>query len=93
MKGTNVPINSNIMESVIKNIHIFDNINITSKPHIVKVSPKSDMAIIWINIWDSQSGSIAKKLINCCFNIGSFIATIRGANMNPSVLQYKNYWK
>ena len=46
MEGTNIPINSDIMKSVIKNIHIFDNINITSNSHVVKVSPKSDMAII-----------------------------------------------
>ena len=51
------------------------------------------MAIIWINIWDVQSGSKAKSLINQCFNIGRFIATVRDANMNPEVLQCKNYWK
>ena len=36
---------------------------------------------------------MAKKLINYCFNISSFVATIRGANINPSVPQCKNYWK
>ena len=51
------------------------------------------MAIIWINIWDSQNRLTAKKLINCCFNVSSFIATIREANMNPGVLQCKNCWK
>ena len=52
-------INSNIIELVIKITHIFDNVNITSKLHIVKVSSKSNMAIIWINIWNLQSSSIA----------------------------------
>jgi len=28
-----------------------------------------------------------------CFNVGSYIATIWGANMNPSVPQCKNCWK
>jgi len=93
MDGTNMPINFNIMESVIKTTHIFDNVNIASKPHVVKVLPKSDMAIIWIDIWDSQSSSTAKKLINCCFNISSFITTIREANMNSSIPQCKNCWK
>jgi len=32
-------------------------------------------------------------LINRCFNVGQYIVTIRGANMNPGVLQYKNCWK
>ena len=41
------------MESVIKTTYIFNNVNIASKPCSVKVSPKSDMAIIWIDILDS----------------------------------------
>ena len=44
------------------------------------------MSIIWINIWDIQSGSRAKSLINQYFNVGKYIVTIRGANMNPGVL-------
>ena len=32
-------------------------------------------------------------LINRCFNIGKYIATIWGANMNPGILQCKNCWK
>jgi len=51
------------------------------------------MSIIWIDIWDVQSGSKAKMLINRCFNVGQYIATIRGANMNPDIPQYKNCWK
>ena len=50
LEGTNMPINFKTMEVFIKTLHIFNNINITSKPYIVKVSPKSDMAIVWINI-------------------------------------------
>ena len=51
------------------------------------------MAIVWIDIWDVQSGKNAKMLINRCFNVGNYIATIRGANMNPGVPQCKNCWK
>ena len=51
------------------------------------------MAIVWINIWDAQSGAKAKGLVNRCFNVGSFITTIRGTNANPSVPQCKNCWR
>jgi len=81
LEGTNTPINSGIIEVIIKSTHIFNNINIVLKPHVVKVLLKSDIAIIWINIWDFQSGISAKTLINYCFNVGSYIATICGANM------------
>ena len=32
-------------------------------------------------------------LINRCFNVGNYITTIQGANMNPGVPQCKNCWK
>ena len=73
------------IEKILKNNHIFNNIILTSKPCVIKVSPKSDMAIIWIDIWDTQSGQNAKTIINHRFNIGSYITTIHGTNMNPGV--------
>ena len=84
---------SDDIEAILKQNHIFDNISLASKLRVIKVSPKSDMSIVWIDIWDVQSGKNAKMLINRCFNIGNFIATIRGANMNPGVPQCKNCWK
>ena len=51
------------------------------------------MTIIWLDIWDVQSGSKAKGLINRYFNIGSYIVTICRANMNLDVPQCKNCQK
>ena len=69
---TNSCIPSDEIEEVLKNNHIFNNIILPSKPHVIKVSPKSDMAIIWINIWDTQTGQNAKTIINWWFNVGSY---------------------
>ena len=41
---------SSDIKIVLKQNQIFDNISLTSKPKVIKVSPKSDMSIIWINI-------------------------------------------
>ena len=82
---SNTCITSEDVEKILKNNHIFNNIILASKLRIIKVSPKSDMTIIWIDIWDTQNSSIAKSIINRQFNIGSFIATVRGANINPGV--------
>ena len=84
---------SNDIKNILKQNHIFDNISLASKPRVIKVSLKSDMALVWIDIWDVQSSKNAKMLINRCFNVGNFIATIRGANMNPGVPLCKNCWK
>ena len=45
-EATNMCITSEEVERILKNNHIFNNVVLASKPRIVKVSPKSDMAII-----------------------------------------------
>ena len=69
------PITSSVVEDIKKN-YIFNNIVLALKPRIIKVFPKSNMTIIWVNIWDIQSSSKVKSLINRCFNVGSYIVTI-----------------
>jgi len=66
----------NDIRTILKQNHIFDNISLASKPRVIKVSPKSDISIVWLDIWDVQSGSNAKMLINRCFNVGNYIMTI-----------------
>ena len=90
---SNICVTSKNIKCILKNNHIFNDIILISKPHIIKVSLKLDMAIVWIDIWDTQNGNNAKKIINRCFNIGNIITTVRGANMNPGIPQYKNCWK
>ena len=80
-----------VVEKILKSNYIFNNILITFWSRIIKVSHKSDMAIIWLDIWDSQSDMNTRELINRYFNVGSFIATVWG--MNPGVSQYKKCWK
>ena len=86
-------LSSSDVKTVIKQNQIFDNVTLTSKPRVIKVSPKSDMVIIWIDIWDTQSGVKAKGLINWYFNVRRYIVTIRAANTNPGIPQCKNCWK
>jgi len=90
---SNIYISSEDIEHILKNNHIFNDIVLASKPCIIKVFPKSDMAIVWIDIWDTQNSNNAKKIINRCFNIESVIAMVRGTNMNSGVPQCKNCWK
>lgn len=91
IKNTNIPMDAEVIKSIIKSIYIFNNIKIVSKPYVCKVLPKLDMTIIWIDIWDLQNGSLAMKIINRSFNVASFIISVKSANMNPSIPQCKNY--
>ena len=40
-----------------------------SKLHVIKTSLKLDIVVVWIDIWDAQSGANAKLLINRSFDI------------------------
>ena len=53
-----------IIEDVLKDSHLFKDMTLASKPHVIKASPKSDKAVVWVDIWDSQSSSCVKNIIN-----------------------------
>ena len=88
--NSNSCLSSDDVQHILTNNYIFNDIVLASKLYIIKVSSKSDMAIIWIDIWDTQNGSNTKKIINRCFNVRSIIAIVRRANMNLQVPQCKN---
>jgi len=58
-----MPIDLSVIESIIKSTHIFNNIRIASKLYVIKISPKSDMSIVWIDIWNLQSNTFTKTFI------------------------------
>jgi len=64
---------SDDITTTMKQLELFEPVNLAAKPRVIKASPKSDMAIIWFDIWDSQNGSKAKLLINHSFNFGRYI--------------------
>ena len=43
-------ITPNIIKGVLKELHLFKDVTLVSKSYIIKVSPKSDMAVIWVDI-------------------------------------------
>ena len=50
MNNSKTPVLLDIIKDVIKNNHIFNNINIALRPRIIKVSPKLDIAMIWLDM-------------------------------------------
>jgi len=45
-------LNASNVETVLKQNQIFDNIKLASRPRVIKVSSRSDISIVWIDIWD-----------------------------------------
>ena len=100
MKIVRLPYNSELgmitpdfIKGILKEMHLFKDATLASKPCVIKVSPKSDKTVVWVDIWSSQSSSAVKNIINRHFNIGCYIATIQGTNTNPGIPQCKNCWK
>jgi len=93
IQPSGLAITSEDITNYLKNSDLFEGATLAAKPRVIKASPKLDMAIIWVDIWDSQNGSKAKTLINHLFNFGRYIATFRGTSMNPGVPQCRNCWK
>jgi len=50
LKNTNTFLTADIVESIIKNNHVFNNIAVISRLRVIKVSLKSDIDIIWLDI-------------------------------------------
>ena len=50
MENTNTSLNSSVIKTILKNNYIFNNVVITSKPHIIKALSKLDIAVIWLDI-------------------------------------------
>ena len=57
MKIVRLPYNSKLevvtpdfIEGILKEIHLFKDVTLASKPHVIKVSPKSNKAVVWMDI-------------------------------------------
>jgi len=53
VNNTNLLITLDIIKTVVKSTHIFNNIVLTSYPWVIKAFQKSDIMVVWINIWNS----------------------------------------
>jgi len=49
-ENSSSPITSNVVEDIIKQNHVFNNVVLASKLHVIKVFPKLDMVIFWLDI-------------------------------------------
>lgn len=53
VNDTNLPVISDIIKQVIKTTYLSKDTILASYPYVIKASQKSDMAVVWVNIWDS----------------------------------------
>ena len=90
---SSLPVTPAQVEGILAKTPVFEGITLVSKPRIIRASPRSDMAVIWVDNWDSQKGTKGKCLINRTFNFGKHVATVRGTNMHTGVPLCHNCWR
>ena len=91
--NSSMPITNFQVKEILSQLDMFNDITLASCSQVVKVSPKSDIAIIQIDIWDSQNSTKTRRLINRYFNFGYYVVTFHRTSMNPRMPQCKNCWK
>jgi len=52
VEKTNLPVTSKLIKEVIKESYIFNDIIMVSRSRVIKVFSKSNMAMVWVNIWN-----------------------------------------
>jgi hypothetical protein len=72
---------------------LHEDYRLTSPVRIVRESHASTRATVYFNVWDSQSGARAKRLINKRINICGNECYIRAAAANPGVPMCQKCWK
>ncbi|KAF5347025.1 hypothetical protein D9756_011012 [Leucocoprinus leucothites] len=87
------PLSPAFVEQALGQSSLFENVILAARPRVMKSSPKSDTAVVWFDIWDSQNGTKAKTLVNRTINFGRHIGTIRATSMHPGVAQCRNCWR
>ena len=64
IEKTNIPVTSELIKEIIKESYNFNNIILVSRSQVIKAFSKSDIAVIWVDIWNSQNKFKAKSIIN-----------------------------
>ncbi|KAF5345719.1 hypothetical protein D9756_011623 [Leucocoprinus leucothites] len=87
------PLSPAFVEQALRQSTLFKNVILTARPRVMKASLKSDTAVVWFDIWDSQNGTKAKTLVNRTINFGRHVGTIRATSIHPGIAQCRNCWR
>jgi hypothetical protein len=70
-----------------------DHVVLQTPPRVVRDSPKSDTATVYLNVADSVSGARAKVLLRQSVQFGRYVAYFRTARANPGMALCNRCWR
>ena len=81
------------VESALRHSPLADSITLTGAPRIDRTSQHSSTGTAYFNIWDSQNGSNARRLINQSVFINGTLCRIAPAAASPGVSLCTRCWR
>ncbi|KXN85795.1 hypothetical protein AN958_10798 [Leucoagaricus sp. SymC.cos] len=86
-------IDSGYVREVMRRSHIASSFILANSLCIMWNSQHVDSATVWFNVIDSQSGAVAKHLINSSFQFGPASCPVRPAQSHASVPVCQHCWR
>ncbi|KAF7760454.1 hypothetical protein Agabi119p4_11130 [Agaricus bisporus var. burnettii] len=71
----------------------FKDIEAVKRPSVVKSKGSNDMAVAFMDVWDSKSGIRTKNLVNKVYHIGGKLIKVEYAKQREFVPQCQKCWK
>jgi hypothetical protein len=88
-----VAITLDIVFERLVNARVKDLMSLQTCPRIIRDSPASDTATVYLNIADSVSGARAKALMGRTVQFGRYVASFKVARANPGLPLCIRCWK
>jgi hypothetical protein len=82
---------SQVIESLAKNSRL-DGLSAVRIPRVIKSKGSNDMAVIFLDVWDSQNGINTKDVVNKVYHIGGKLIRIEYACPREFVPQCQKCW-
>jgi hypothetical protein len=80
-----------VMEKM-QNIDQFRGLDCVKKPSVVKCRGSNDMAVVFLDVWDSKNGIRTKELVNKVYHIGGKLIRVEYARQREFVPQCQKCW-
>jgi hypothetical protein len=71
----------------------FAGIECVRNPAVIRSKGSNDMAVVFMDIWDSQNGINSRNLVNKVYHIGGKLIRVEYARPREFVLQCQKCWK
>jgi hypothetical protein len=78
---------------IMTSVQQFAGIECVCNPAVIRSKGSNDMAVVFMDIWDSQNGINLRNLVNKVYHIGGKLIKVEYVRPREFVLQCQKCWK